>query len=99
MKKTLAPLILAVAMCLTGCGSLTNSQIPAEKIQNALTNLLPPDFKGDFEFRHGNPYFQIGLKVRGLHKTPDGKWSWTALEYDRNDFFNTSGRFVLTPSE
>lgn len=93
----LKTLLVFFALSLAGCSSLTDSTITADKIQNVLTNVLPVDFAGDFAFAHKNPYFDIGVKVIGIHKTPDGKWAWTGLQYDRHDFFNTSGTISLTP--
>lgn len=89
-------LVLSLGFC--GCSSITDPTT-AVKIQTALTNFLPPDFNGDFVFSHKNPYFDIGTKVTGIHKTPDGKWSWTGVLYDRHDFFNTSGHIELIPTK
>ena len=98
MKNIILTVLASLMLSCAGCSSLTSNTLPADKIQNVLTNILPPDYSGDFVFSHSNPYFHIGLTVKGLHKTADGKWTWTALEYDRGDLLNTAGKISLIPA-
>ena len=88
---------LASALCFTGCYSLTSGTGPALQIQNALTNILPPDFSGDIHIAHVNPYFNFGIDAQNVHKDVAGKWTWDGLQYNRADMFHTTGDIKLTP--
>lgn len=93
--KSLLLLVFITSLC--GCSSLINSTAMANKVQNALTNILPPDYNGDVEVAEINPYFDIGFKATGVHKTAEGKWTWAGIEYGRHDMWHTSGTIKLTP--
>ncbi len=97
MKSKVLSLLLPLLL-LCGCSTISKLEPTAAEIQATLDNILPPDFAGDLTFQHSNPYFHIGVKLGGVHKTADGKWTWVSLDYDRGDFWNTSGRVQLTPA-
>lgn len=96
-NNKLVALLIGAVLFLAGCTSLTNTTDIAVKIQNILTNALPPDFQGDVHFGPNNPYFDIAVDITGLHKTTDGKWAWDGLSYARHDAFHTSFVFTMTP--
>lgn len=93
-------LILACSLlAFTACSSLTSSTNEAAKIQNVLTNLLPPDFSGDVSISHINPYFDFGITATNVHKNDKGLWTWDSFGYDRADMFHTKGSIHLTPKK
>src|ERR1035437_7045557 len=85
----LAGTIVFLSACSTTAG--------ATKVQNLLTNALPPHYTGDAEVTHFNPYFDFDIKVGGLSQDANGLWTWKSLEYIRHDRF-THGGVTLTPS-
>ena len=98
MKNNTISLLLAGSLiCLTGCSSLTNGTADAQKVQNFLTNVLPPGFSGDVSVSHVNPYFNFGISAKNVHQDSNGKWTWSELHYDRADLLHTTGKIDLIP--
>ena len=94
----LTALVLLSAMLFApGCASLFNSTDDATKVQNFLTNTLPPGFVGDVAVAHVNPYFDFGISATNVHQNAAGKWTWDSLDYHRADMLHTSGTIKLTP--
>ena len=85
MKKLL--LALGLTFLLSGCatgGSLVKKGVDGIAMAgDALTSLLPKDFRGPVDLSRSDAYFEISLKARNVHRNEDGEWSWEWLEYRR----------------
>ena len=90
-------LLFAFVLVLAGCSSLTSGTDVSTKIQNVLTNILPPDYSGDVSVSELNPYFDIGFTATNVHKNAQNLWTWDGIVYHRGDMFHTSGDVKLTP--
>ena len=89
--------LVSLMIYLGGCSSLTNGTDVATKVQNVLTNILPPDYSGDVAVSELNPYFDIGFTATNVHRNANGLWTWDGIVYHRGDMFHTSGDIKLTP--
>ncbi len=85
---------LLVIACSTVLFSACSSMPDPQAI---LTKVLPPDFVGDIDGGHVNPYFDFNITAKNVRKNKDGFWTWDAFDYQRADFFHTKGHFILTP--
>ena len=84
---------------LAGCGTVQSMQNEQEKIQAALSAILPPDFSGDVHIDHFNPYFNFGIDAGNVHKNDKGLWTWDSFKWVRADMFHTGGNITLTPKK
>lgn len=83
-------IISAAVLGLSACSSIPDPQM-------ILTKVLPPDFVGDIDGGHINPYFDFNITAKNVRKNKEGIWTWDAFDYQRADFFHTKGHFILTP--
>lgn len=97
MKNTILIFLAGFALLFAGCASLFNGTEDAAKVQNFLTNTLPPGFVGDITVSHVNPYFNFGISATNVRQNADGKWTWDSLDYNRADLLHTAGTIKLTP--